>query len=119
MGEGVEEPQVERSKYYTNAPVPDVFEALDLPYYGGLIEKSSDGFMEVSYGDEATVEQLAEWWPAALEAEGWARTSGGPTPTGGYSATYDTPSGGDGTLSIRPTGTLWTVVLTKNEPDGD
>jgi len=116
MGEGVEEQEYERSDVSFGSLAPDEFRAMDLPYYGGQVEKGSDGFMEVSYGDEATVEQLVEWWPAALEAEGWTRTSGGPTPSGGFLGTYETPDGRRGSLSIHPTGSLWTVTL--NVPPG-
>ena len=96
--------------------IPAIYQGMDLPYYGGQIERASDGFMEVSYADEATVEQLVERWPAALEAEGWTRTSGGPTSNGGFGATYALPDGAEGSLNIRPTGTLWTVILIVERP---
>jgi len=101
------------------APVP--FKTMkDLPYYGGGIEKASKGYMQVVYmPDIATAEQLAEWWPAAVEAEGWTRTSGGNNPDGGFSATYDLPGGSDALLSVDPQGTLWLVNLSVTEAPTD
>lgn len=106
-------PEYDRSYWRVNEVPPAEFEKMDLPYHGGMVERSAEGFMEVSYRKELTVDQIVELWPAALEAEGWVQTSGGRTPNKGFSGTYTTPSGERASLSVRPTGTLWTVILTQ------
>ena len=101
------------------APVP--FKTMkDLPYYGGGIEKASKGYMQVVYmPDIATPEQLAEWWPAAVETEGWTPNVVGPEPNGGFSGSYTTQDGASGVLTISPTGTLWMVDLSVTEAPTD
>jgi len=113
-------PKYERSEIRGGrAPAP--FKTMkDLPYYGGQIERSAKGYMQVSYSsEEATVEQLVEWWPAAVEAEGWTPKVTGPEPNGGFSGSYKTPDGSSGVLTISPTGTLWMVDLSVTPPIPD
>jgi hypothetical protein len=85
---------------------------MDLPYYGGQIERVTDSYMQVSYGREATVDQLKEWWPEAVKAEGWTPTREDLDPTGGFSGLYTTEDSQNATLTISPTGSLWMVNLT-------
>ncbi|MFT6142622.1 MAG: hypothetical protein ACJAZO_001671 [Myxococcota bacterium] len=106
------EPKHPREYFTQRAAVPDRFAAMDLPYFGGKIESSGPNGMQVSYGDEATVDQLVEWWPVAMEASGWIPTSTQRYPDGTLSARYATPNGEPSLLMISPTGTLWTVDLT-------
>ena len=97
---------------FSDHAVPTAFEGLDLPWYGGLVERSSDRSMTVSYSDaEATVEQLREWWPAALADAGWTEKDRSLAGNGAFIVYYRTPSGGDADLYIRPEGSLWWVVL--------
>jgi len=113
-------PKYERSEIRGGrAPAP--FKTMkDLPYYGGQIERSAKGYMQVSYSsEEATVEQLVEWWPAAVEAEGWTRTSGGPRPDGGFTSRYNIDSATRGLLTIDPVGTLWMVNLSVTDKPAD
>ena len=114
-GESV--PKYERSYYKTQEVPPPAFEQMDLPYHGGKVVRAGEGFMEVGYSsvsDGVTVEQLVEWWPAAVKAEGWVPRAEGPTPNGGFSGSYLTSDGSGASLSIHPTGTLWTVELIVN-----
>jgi len=105
-------PQYERSYYKPLEVPPEMFASMDLPYYGGKVERATDSYMQLSYGREATVEQLKEWWPAAVKAEGWVPTREEANPAGGFSGLYTTADGRNGSLSISPTGTLWMVDLT-------
>ena len=92
--------------------VPKEFEGMDLPWYGGLIEQSGEYSMTVSYSDEeATAGQLKEWWPKALSDAGWTETARNVAGNGSLRATYDLPDGAAGTLTIRPEGTLWWVIV--------
>ena len=85
---------------------------MDLPYFGGQVERATDSYMQVSYGREATVEQLKEWWPAAVKAEGWIPMDERPKENGGFAGQYNNPKGGTAALAINPEGTLWLVDLT-------
>lgn len=111
------EPKFERAYFRAMDLPPEAFKTMDLPYYGGQVEKSAEGFMEVSYRDELTIDQIVELWPAALEAEGWGQTEGGRNPNQGFTGFYDTPDGSRGTLTVKPTGSLWTVLLSKTPPE--
>lgn len=111
------EPEYEREFFRAFDMPPPAFESMDLPYHGGKIENAAEGFMEVSYRDELTVDEIVELWPAALEAEGWVQTEGGRNPDQGFSGFYDTPDGAQGTLTVKPTGSLWTVLLSKTPPE--
>ena len=104
-------PQYERSYYKPLEVPPEVFASMDLPYYGGKVERATDSYMQVSYGREATVEQLKEWWPAAVKAEGWVPTEEVDKPNGGFVGQYRLPQGGTASLSINALGTLWMVDL--------
>jgi len=85
---------------------------MDLPWYGGMVQRSSDYTMVVSYDDRlATAEQLREWWPDALVAEGWTETSPSLSGNGRLDATLTLPDGRTAILTIRPEGTLWWVIL--------
>ena len=104
--------EYERSYYRPLDRPPEVFANMDLPYFGGQVERATDSYMQVSYRREATVEQLKEWWPAAVKAEGWVPKREEVNPTGGFSGLYSTSDGREASLSISPTGTLWMVDLT-------
>jgi hypothetical protein len=106
------EPQYERGYFVPLRTPPAVFASMDLPYYGGQIERVTDSYMQVSYGREATVDQLKEWWPEAVKAEGWTPTREDLDPTGGFSGLYTTEDSQNATLTISPTGSLWMVNLT-------
>lgn len=110
-------PEYERDFFRASDLPPPAFEPMDLPYHGGLIEKAAEGFMEVSYRDELTVDEIVVLWPQALEDEGWVLTAGGREPDQGYSGLYDTPDGSRGALTVKPTGSLWTVLLSKTPPE--
>jgi hypothetical protein len=105
------EPQYERSYHHPIRQPPAAFAAMDLPYYGGQIERKTDTYMQVSYGREATVDQLKEWWPAAVKAEGWVPTSEEQFPDQSFAGLYIVPSGQTASLTINPTGTLWMVDI--------
>ena len=97
--------------------VPDVFQGMDLPWYGGRVEQSSDRTMTVSYSDEeATPEQLRTWWPEALEAEGWTESSRNLSGNGTLDVSYRTPDDRGAFLTVRPEGTIWWVILSINPP---
>jgi len=111
------EPQYERSYYKPLERPPQVFAAMDLPYFGGQVERATDTYMQVSYGGEATVEQLIEWWPQAVKAEGWVPQSEDTKPNGGFVGEYQLPSGGTALLAINPEGTLWMVDIHVYPPE--
>ena len=91
---------------------PDHLKNLDLPWYGGQISRASATSMTVSYSDdEATPEQLKQWWPEALEANGIAVTNPSESGNGAYTAILKSGDGKTGTLTIRPEGTLWWVII--------
>ena len=97
---------------FSDHAVPTAFEGLDLPWYGGLVERSSDRSMTVSYSDaEATVEQLREWWPAALADAGWTEKHRTLAGDGSLILFWSTSDGRDARLSIAPEGSLWWVHL--------
>lgn len=104
-------PQYERSYYKPLERPPAVFASMDLPYYGGQVERATDTYMQVSYGREATVEQLVEWWPPAMRAAGWTPTEERAKDNGGFVGQYTLPDGGTASLSINPEGMLWMVDL--------
>ena len=87
----------------------------DLPWYGGMIERSSENGMTVSYGKELTPDQIREFWPAALEAEGWKVKEPSLSGNGRLDALLELPDGRGGTLTIRPEGTVWWVILIIND----
>ena len=91
---------------------PEQFGTMDLPWFGGIIEFASESSMTVSYSKkEASAEQLKEWWPEALEAEGWDRESENLSGNGTLDLTYKTPEGAKALVTIRPEGTLWWVIV--------
>ena len=108
------EPQYERSYHHPIRQPPAAFAAMDLPYFGGTIERTTDTYMQVSYRREATIDQLKEWWPAAVKAEGWVPTSEDMKPNGGFAGIYSFSDTGSATLTINPEGALWLVDLTVN-----
>ena len=78
-GMGEVEPAFERAEVDTlQGEVPEPFASMeDLPFYGGLVQKSANGFMEISYAPDAhhvDGEMLVEWWPASGKAAGWRPT---------------------------------------------
>jgi len=92
--------------------VPQDFSAMDLPWYGGRLVRSSDYTMVVSYTNErTTVEQLREWWPDAMAAEGWTERSRHLSGNGRLDILYALPDGRTAMMTIRPEGTLWWVIL--------
>jgi len=97
---------------FSDHAVPTAFEGLDLPWYGGLVERSSERSMTVSYSDtEATVEQLRAWWPAALADAGWTEEHRTLAGDGSLIVYWSTSDGRDARLSIAPEGSLWWVHL--------
>jgi hypothetical protein len=93
--------------------VPVVFQGMDLPFYGGQIERSSENSMTVSYGhSEASMDQLKERWPSALEAAGWVEDTRGESGNGDLGLTYRLPSGRRSLVSITVAGTgVWHVYI--------
>jgi hypothetical protein len=73
--------------------------------------------MQVSYGREATVDQLKEWWPEAVKAEGWTPVDEQQKENGGFAGQYRLVSGGTASLTINPLGMLWMVDLTVYPPE--
>ena len=111
------EPEYARSFYKPLADPPAVFASMDLPYFGGKVERVTDAYMQVSYGREATVEQIRGWWPDAVKAEGWVPTEEIDKENGGFAGQYQTPNGGTASLTINPLGMLWMVDLTTYPSD--
>jgi hypothetical protein len=111
------EPQYERGYFVPLRTPPAVFASMDLPYYGGQIERVTDSYMQVSYGREATVDQLKEWWPEAVKAEGWTPVDEQQKENGGFAGQYRLVSGGTASLTINPLGMLWMVDLTVYPPE--
>ena len=106
-------PKYPREKIaYSPRKPPQQFATMDLPWFGGRIEFASENSMTVSYSqEEASAEQLKQWWPEALEAEGWARESENLSYNGTLDLTYKTPKGAKALVTIRPEGTLWWVII--------
>jgi hypothetical protein len=97
--------------------VPVVFQGMDLPFYGGQIERSSENSMTVSYGhSEASMDQLKERWPSALQAVGWVEETRGESGNGDLDLTYRLPSGRRSLVSITVAGTgVWHVYIGLSE----
>ena len=97
---------------FSDHAVPTAFEGLDLPWYGGRIVNSSPRSMTVSFtAEKATVEQLREWWPAALADAGWTEKDRSLLGNGALMTSWTTPEGRGAHLDIRPEGSLWWVHL--------
>jgi hypothetical protein len=94
--------------------VPVVFQGMDLPFYGGQIERSGQTSMIVSYtNDDASMEQLKARWPDALAAAGWAEETRTEMGNGELSLTYALPDGGGALVSIDIYGSgVWHVNIT-------
>ena len=102
---------------FSDHEVPTEMASMDLPWYGGLINRSSDHSMTVSYSrpyDGVDPDQLREWWPAALEAEGWAEKTRNLSGNGTLDLTYQLPDERTALMSIQPEGTLWWVYISIN-----
>ena len=79
---------------FSDHAVPTAFEGLDLPWYGGRIVNSSPRSMTVSFtAEKATVEQLREWWPAALADAGWTEKDRSLLGNGALMTSWTTPEG--------------------------
>src|SRR5690606_30713191 len=105
MGGG--EPEHERSYYKIASRPTGIWKEMDLPYYGGKIEKCTDTLMEVLYtSDVMGPAQLKRYWPEALKAEGWTPRAESETSDGGFVGSYTLPDGRSGALSISPMGSL-------------
>ncbi|MFT6821436.1 MAG: hypothetical protein ACJATT_005266 [Myxococcota bacterium] len=87
--------------YEMNGDVPDTFQGMDLPFYGGQIERTSETSMTVSYDAlETTMEQLKENWPEALAAAGWTEEERGESGNGDMDMTYALPDGRRALVSV-------------------
>jgi hypothetical protein len=99
--------------------VPVVFQGMDLPFYGGQIERSGQTSMIVSYtNDDASMEQLKARWPDALAAAGWAEETRTEMGNGELSLTYALPNGGRALVSIDVfASNVWHVNITTSLGD--
>jgi hypothetical protein len=113
-GGDVTPPKPREFVYDHLASVPAVFQGMDLPFYGGQIEQSGEGSMTVSYGhSEASMDQLKERWPSALQAVGWVEETRGESGNGDLGLTYSLPDGRRSLVRITVAETgVWHVNIT-------
>ena len=95
-------------------PAPP-FDDLDLPFYGGKVEKAYEGFTEITYSSEQSFDQLKERWPQAFLDLGWRETNRAEFPSGRMSVNYITPDGLEATLRISRLGSLGVVHLSSTD----
>ena len=102
FGGGVNPEKPREFVYDHLQPVPAVFQAMDLPWYGGQIERQTPNSMAVSYSswDGMSKEWLVTQWNEALAAEGWIEDSRNQTGNGDTLLYYSVPAGGQGSLSV-------------------
>ena len=108
-------PKHERSEQrLTVHTVPDAFQGLDIPWYGGGLDIASDTTMTVSYLSFVAPppEQLHTWWIEALQDAGWTIEHSSVSGNGRLDAIVVRPDGRRGLMTIRPEGSLWWVILT-------
>ena len=82
--------------------VPTTFVGMDLPWYGGQIERQTPNSMAVSYTplDGVTKEWLVTQWSESLVAAGWTENSRNQTGNGDTLVFYTLPTGGESSLSV-------------------
>jgi hypothetical protein len=88
---------------------------MDLPWYGGQIERSTDRSMSVSYGalDGVTKEWVAAQWLAALSAAGWTETTRTESGNGDTSVIYTLADGSTASASVvTHAHNVWWVTIT-------
>ena len=114
IGGGVNPRKPRESVFDHLAPIPEVFQQYDLPWYGGQVERQTPNSMAVSYGalDGITKEWLVKQWTASLEAEGWVEQTRTKSGNGDLVAYYTLPGGGQGSLSVDDHGhNVWWVTV--------
>ena len=93
--------------------IPAIYQGMDLPYYGGMVDQASERTMTVSYWSEiADPERLRDTWPQALQDAGWTIEHRSVSGNGTLDAIVVRPDGRRGLMTIRPEGSLWWVILT-------
>ena len=103
-------------------PVPPSWRAMDLPWYGATSQDPcTERSLTVWYGESPrftgiTPDQLHEWWPAALAAQGWVETSRHTYPDGYLAVYYDLPDGRTALLNIESNRGWWVIIVISPAP---
>ena len=118
FGGGVNPEKPREFVYDDMHAVPAAFQDMNLPWYGGQIERQTPNSMAVSYSlaDGVSKEWLVAQWSEALAAEGWVEATRTESGNGDVSIIYTLPDGKTASIAVETHAhqVWWVTVLLPN-----